>query len=230
MNARPPAFSLIDVKLLFLLMHMKYILSIVAVVFLFSCKENERPTTSTNQTSDSPAGKIPAIPTQPYNPYSEVDISPMDMSYFPLEYPKLKMDGRVSDPPLMRVIYSRPHKGGRKIFGGIVQYGSYWRLGANEATEIEFFRGVTIQDKKIKAGRYNIYCYPEASKWTIVLNSNLFSWGLRADTTKETARFDIPVNKISPVEYFSMVFQHTNDGANLVMAWDDVEAKLPIVF
>jgi hypothetical protein len=164
------------------------------------------------------------------NPYSDVDVSQMDMSYFPPEYPKLRMDGRVSDPPLIRVIYSRPHKGGRKIFGGILQYGSYWRLGANEASEIEFFRGVTIQNKKVKAGRYTIYCYPQESQWTIVLNSNLFTWGLKADTTKEVARFDVPIKKIPPIEYFSMVFQTTSDGANLVMAWDDVEAKLPISF
>jgi DUF2911 family protein len=209
---------------------MKYILSIIAIVFFLSCRENEKQNNTTNQNTDSSARKVPGAVSPAPNPYSDVDISPMDMSYFPLEYPKLRMDGRVSDPPLIRVVYSRPHKGGRKIFGGIVQYGAYWRLGANEATEIEFFRGVTIQDKKIKAGRYTIYCYPQESQWTIVLNNNLFTWGLKVDTTKEVARFDVPIKKIPSIEYFSMVFQTTTDGANLVMAWDDVEAKLPIKF
>jgi len=30
-------------------------------------------------------------------------------------------------------------KNNREIFGGIVAYDQVWRLGANEATEIEFF-------------------------------------------------------------------------------------------
>jgi hypothetical protein len=38
-----------------------------------------------------------------------------------------------------RLIYSRPTKNGRVIFGDLLEYGKVWRLGANEATEIEFF-------------------------------------------------------------------------------------------
>jgi Protein of unknown function (DUF2911) len=210
---------------------MKYILPIIVFIFFISCKGNEKPSGGTTQeNTDSIAGRIPNLGTAVSNPYAEVDVSQMDMSYFPIDYPKLKMNDSISTPPVMRVIYSRPHRAGRKIFGGILKYGSYWRLGANEATEIEFFREVTIQRKKIKPARYSIYCYPAETKWTIVLNSNLFSWGLKADTTKEVGRFDIPVNKISPVEHFSMVFRPTASGADLVMAWDDVEARLPIDF
>jgi hypothetical protein len=205
---------------------MRYFLPAIAFVFFLSCRENEKPAASKAENNDSSL----AIRTPVPNPYSEVDVSPMDMSYFPIDYPKLKMDERISSPPVMRMIYSRPHKGGRKIFGGILKYGAYWRLGANEGTEIEFFRGVTIQGKKINAGRYSIYCYPQETKWTIVLNNNLYSWGLKADTTKEVSRFEIPIKNIPPLEYFSVVFQPTPEGANLVMAWDSVEAKLPISF
>ena len=82
------------------------------------------------------------------------DVSPMDMSYFPVNYPKLKMAKLVSQPPVMRLIYSRPHLQGRELFHDVLRYGEYWRLGANEATEIEFFRDVTIQNKRIHPGRY----------------------------------------------------------------------------
>ena len=35
----------------------------------------------------------------------------------------------------------------------------------------------TIQDKKVNAGRYIIYCIPYQDKWTIILNNDLYTWG-----------------------------------------------------
>jgi hypothetical protein len=32
------------------------------------------------------------------------------------------------------------------------------------------------------------------------------------------------------IEYFSMVFQPATGGADLVMAWDDIEVRLPIQY
>jgi hypothetical protein len=69
---------------------------------------------------------------------SDLDKSPLDVSYSPFNYPILKMNGKTLESPVARVIYSRPQKSGRTIFGGIVNYDQLWRLGANEATEIEF--------------------------------------------------------------------------------------------
>ncbi len=64
----------------------------------------------------------------------------MDMSYYPVNYPILKIQDKVTEPLVMRVIYSRPQLNGRKIFGELQAYGQVWRLGANEATEIEFLK------------------------------------------------------------------------------------------
>ena len=162
------------------------------------------------------------------NPYTQVDLSPMDMAWLPVDYPKLSIR---RPQPVARVIYSRPHKQGRKIFGNLVKYGERWRLGANEATEIETFISVTIQDKKIPKGRYVLYCIPEQDRWTIVFNSNLNSWGLNLDPSKDLYRFSIPAQtKSQSVEFFSMVFQTTSTGADLIMAWDNVEARLPLQY
>jgi hypothetical protein len=205
-----------------------YIL-LVPIVFLLSCKDNS----DKKNTSAEPTKKTDTtiINTSSPNPYAIVDISPMDMNYFPVDYPKRKMAHDINTPPVMRVIYSRPHKQGRVIFGSLQKYGEPWRLGANEATEIEFFQNVTIQDKKINAGRYIIYCIPYENKWTIVLNNDIYTWGLKIDSSKDLMRFDIPIKKTSVnFEYFTMVFQPIANGAELVMAWDDIEARLPINF
>ncbi|MEO6541853.1 MAG: hypothetical protein ABIN74_12700, partial [Ferruginibacter sp.] len=46
-----------------------------------------------------------------------IDRSPMDMSYFPEDYPKQKMMTPDLTNPVARVMYSRPQKNGRIIFG-----------------------------------------------------------------------------------------------------------------
>ncbi|MEO6254390.1 MAG: DUF2911 domain-containing protein [Ferruginibacter sp.] len=167
-----------------------------------------------------------------------IDRSSMDMSYFPEDYPKQKMMTPDLPNPVARVIYSRPQKNGRIIFADtsvtqnvIQHYGQEWRLGANEATEIEFFKPVSIYDKKIAAGRYILYCIPYPDKWKVVFNNNLFSWGLHIDKTKDLAEVELPVIKNNvQIEFFTMFFQNSTYGCDLVMAWGDMKAVMPVNF
>ncbi|MEK7226343.1 MAG: DUF2911 domain-containing protein [Bacteroidota bacterium] len=166
------------------------------------------------------------------NPYAIVDVSPMDISYFPVDYPKLKMADSIRIPHLFaRIIYSRPHLQGRHLFTDLLKYGEPWRLGANESTELDLYTEATIQNKKIKAGRYVLYCIPQPDSWTIILNSNIDSWGLHPDPAKDIARFHIPVKQTANrLEYFTIIFEKTASGADIVMAWDNLEARLPVSF
>lgn len=165
------------------------------------------------------------------NPFSTVDVSPMDMSYFPVDYPKLKMMGKSANGPIMRIIYSRPHLQNRHIFKDILKLDTPWRLGANESTEIEFFKNVLIQGKKVVAGRYILYCIPHTTRWTLVLNSNVNTWGLQQDTAKDVAHFIVPITTDPmPIEYFTIIFEPVGSYANLLIAWDDVRCRLPITY
>jgi len=193
--------------------------------FLTGCDQN---TTSGNNT-------VTITPDVTTNKPTEKDIqpgldkSPMDMSYYPVDYPKLKMAANVTEPLIARIIYSRPQKNNRIIFGNLIKYGSVWRLGANEATEIEFFKDVTIGNKKVTKGRYVIYCIPQENTWTLVLNNDLFTWGLKIDSTKDAYKFNIPIAKTRfPYELFTMEFEKAGKGMQLIMEWDSVKANLPI--
>lgn len=162
---------------------------------------------------------------------SELDKSPMDMSYWPNTYPILKLSGKVKDTPVARVIYGRPQKNSRVIFDGIIKYNEMWRLGANEATEIEFFKPVKINNKTIAKGRYTLYCIPSADKWTIIISKDNYSWGNYSyDVKNDMIRVDIKVEKnTETVEAFTAYFDETKTGANLVFMWDDVKTQLPIL-
>ena len=163
------------------------------------------------------------------NSFYMLDKSPMDIIYFPPEYPKLKMMGKATQGPVFRVMYSRPQKNGREIFGTVVKYGEHWRLGANEATEIEFFKDVIIQQKKIHKGRYVLYCIPQPTEWTLILNSDLYSWGLKIDDQKDIFKFTVPASHVTgTIEAFTMETEETGDGALLWIGWDDTKVSLPI--
>jgi len=162
----------------------------------------------------------------------QLDKSPMDMSYYPVNYPVSKIQpNKTLEPLIARVVYSRPQKMGRKVFEELVEKGKIWRLGANEATEIEFFRDVRIDDKKIKKGRYTLYAIERDNDWTVILNSELDVWGaFKYDANKDIVRMNCPITKITePVEAFTMVFEKVTDKSiKLVMAWDDQLVSLPV--
>ncbi|SDX47421.1 Protein of unknown function [Hydrobacter penzbergensis] len=161
---------------------------------------------------------------------TELDKSPMDMSYWPDNYPILRMSGKAKDQPVARLIYSRPLKSGRDIFGGIIKYNELWRLGANESTELELFKNVRIGGKLLPAGRYTMYCIPGENKWTIIINRDNYCWGsFTYDSRKDVLRTDIEVGRNNEVvEAFTMYFDDARNGANLIILWDNLKAVMPI--
>ena len=208
---------------------MKYPIAFCFILFILSCGNNS--TLSTSPSDQIIVKDSGIIKKEAPNPYVPVDVSPMDMAYFPIDYAVNKMSGHTNEQPLARIIYSRPHRAGRKLFGGLVVWGQPWRLGANEATEIEFYKDVKVGAKKIKKGRYTLYALPTATVWTLIFNKETDTWGaFKYDSTKDIARVDVPVQKQSDVtEVFSILFEkNTANSANMLIAWDDVLVKLPI--
>lgn len=151
--------------------------------------------------------------------FPDLDASPADIAV-----------GKKDKMIVAKVIYSRPQKKGRVIFGELEPYGKVWRTGANEATEIKFYKDVFIGDKMVKAGTYTLFTIPEKDKWTVILNSELDQWGAYAyNKDKDVLRFETKPSKTeSTVEAFSMLFRDTPQGLELLMAWDEVMIQIPI--
>jgi hypothetical protein len=160
-----------------------------------------------------------------------IDKSPMDMSYYPVNYPILKIQDKVAEPLVSRIVYSRPQKNGRVVFGELVEFGKVWRLGANEATEIEFFKDVKIGGTKLKKGRYTMYAIPYENKWTVIFNKELDTWGaFKYDQKKDVLRYDVNIEKIESEEAFGAYFDKAATGATLNIVWDNIKATIPISF
>lgn len=160
-----------------------------------------------------------------------IDKSPMDMAYYPNNYPVLKIQDKISEPIVARVIYSRPQKNNRQVFGELVEYNTVWRMGANEATEIEFYRDVKIGGKKVLKGKYTLYALVKPGEWTMILNKELDTWGaFKYDQKKDVVRVAVPVKQSpEPADAFTVFFDKIENGMSLNIAWDTVMVSLPIM-
>lgn len=159
-----------------------------------------------------------------------LDKSPLDISYFPANHPMAKVQETSSEPLIARVIYSRPSMNGRKIFGGLIEYSKVWRLGANEATEIEFFKDVYINKAKVKKGRYTLFVIPNEDKWTVIINKETDTWGAFGyNVKKDILRVDVPVQTVvTPIEACSIYFEKSNSLILLQIQWENTKITLPI--
>lgn len=157
-----------------------------------------------------------------------MDASPMDMSYSPAGYPGLVLQKKVTGGPNARIIYSRPQLKGRTILGDKEKWGTIWRLGANESTELELFKEATVGGKKLPKGRYTIYALIDSLNWKLIVNKANDSWGAYTyDSTKDVIRIPANVEAIAPQENLTIYFDNSN---NLVMMFDKAKVTVPVTF
>jgi hypothetical protein len=154
--------------------------------------------------------------------FPKMDTSPMDMVVYSNQNGEL----------LMRVIYSRPQKRDREVFGKLVPYGEVWRTGANETTEITFYKKMKVGDKTFDAGTYALYTIPNEKEWTIILNKDIGQWGAyKYDEENDLLRFEVPVNKSEDMfEPFTIRFDQANGEVSLQMIWANTLVSIPIEF
>ncbi len=157
------------------------------------------------------------------------------------------------------VTYGRPYKKGRQIFGeandrawlpkgqfwtdafrlltglprtkgALVPNGIYWRLGANDATEISFSKNIQFAGKPVKEGRYRMFAVPDRDKWAVILNSELGKFGYHEPNHSfDIVRVEIPVEtNPSELEQFTISFIQDLSGVMMHFIWDKTLIRVPI--
>ena len=154
--------------------------------------------------------------------FSGLDISPADIATYPSSY-------RVADKAI-KVIYGRPKlkkDGVTRDLADLAPAGKVWRTGANEASEITFYKDATVGGKSVKAGSYSLFTIPGEDEWTVILNSNLNQWGAYSyDSAADVIRVSAKTSTASEsLEVFSITF--TDDG-DMVMGWGTTRVSLDI--
>lgn len=148
----------------------------------------------------------------------------------------------------VRVVYSRPYLRGRdNIFGteesgALVPFGQVWRTGANEATEITVTGDVLVAGERLSAGTYSLFTTPGADQWKVHFNSALgLSGTVRfVPGAQEPEPGYLPENDVvtvtatpvttegDPVDQFTISFDRTDAGADMVLRWQNTEVRVPI--
>lgn len=138
----------------------------------------------------------------------------------------------------LAIDYSRPYKKGRIIFGeesedALVPFDTYWRTGANEATEIEFNQDIMVEGESLEAGRYRFYTIPGKEKWIIGFNSQLGEWGYY----EPDYSLDVLTVEAEPqeTEEFSEQFSITTEAAGenqmvIRLHWDRTLVPIDIAY
>tara|TARA_R110001592_G_scaffold68484_1_gene209801 strand:+ start:12784 stop:13314 length:531 start_codon:yes stop_codon:yes gene_type:complete len=150
--------------------------------------------------------------------FSTLDKSQMDAASFPADY-------KISDK-IVKVVYSRPQLKGRSI-AKLAPPEKIWRTGANEATEITFYKDVKFGGKSVSAGTYSLFTIPGEKEWTIILSTAKNVWGSyfykeNEDVVRVKGKV---MSSMANIEAFSMTF---DDDMSLYMGWGYTVVKVTI--
>ena len=150
--------------------------------------------------------------------FKGLDKSPMDIASFPSNY-------RVSEK-VIKIIYSRPQLKGRSL-EKLAPLGKKWRTGANEATEVTFYKDVIFGGAAVKAGTYTMYAIPGKNTWTVALSSQLNVWGVYFHKDEnDVAKVTIPVKKIEEnLDVFSIAI---DEDMTINMGWGTTLISIPV--
>lgn len=140
--------------------------------------------------------------------------------------PAMTATGKIKDANIT-IAYSSPSVKDRKIWGDLVPYDKVWRAGANEATTFETSKDVTVQGKKLPAGKYSFFLIPKASgTWTAVFNKEPKQWGAyKYEESKDALRVDVKT-KALPAKQEALVYKINKNG--FTMDWDKVSVPVEV--
>ena len=80
----------------------------------------------------------------------------------------------------------------------MVPNGKLWRTGANESTEITFYKPASMNNVKIEKGSYTLYTIPNENEWTIIINKATHTWGAyRYNKKDDVLRFNVPTKNLT---------------------------------
>lgn len=150
------------------------------------------------------------------------------------ESPKDAVKFELNDTKL-EVLYNRPYKKGREVFGALVPYDKVWRTGANEATTFTTNKTLKVGDTQVPKGAYTLWTVPNDSLWKVYFNTKQYDWGVddqmrpMREPQFDLLEVDVPVIHLdSTVEQFTIAFDNTVDVLKMTMAWDQTKIEVPM--
>ncbi|MDZ4679583.1 MAG: DUF2911 domain-containing protein [Saprospiraceae bacterium] len=129
---------------------------------------------------------------------------------------------------MVTINYWRPSARGRVIFGEIVPMNRFWRVGANNATEISFTQPVYFGDQKLEAGKYTLFAMPSDTQWLLMFNGKTGIWGTEYDASADVLRVPMTVESLpAHVEKLTLsVMPSPGGGGVLNIEWEKTKTSV----
>ena len=132
---------------------------------------------------------------------------------------------------LVTINYNTPAMRGRKIFGGILPYGHWWRTGANPATTLKTEADLMIGDLNVPAGTYTVYSIPSETQWKLIINKQTGQWGTVYNESQDLGRTAMQKGPTppAPVERFAIKFEKPKGSkTELHLIWENTDVFVPV--
>jgi hypothetical protein len=127
--------------------------------------------------------------------------------------------------------YNAPSARGRAVEGGLIPYGSVWRLGADAATTLVTTGDIMIGNLRVPAGVHTLYLQgAQGGTWQLIVNKQTGQWGTEYNQAQDLGRVDMKVTKTSaPVEKLNITLKPgSGSSGTLEVEWGDSRASVPI--
>jgi hypothetical protein len=137
--------------------------------------------------------------------------------------------GRPIDGNRVTIVYGRPYskdpKTGdiRKIWGTLVPFDHWWRLGADEATLLITQKAIVIGGTTVPAGAHTLFLLPaKDGSAKLIVNNQIGQWGLQYDESQDLGRVDLTKSDLAqPLDQFTMaVARNPAGGGILSLSWE----------
>lgn len=128
----------------------------------------------------------------------------------------------------LEIVYGRPLKRGRAVWGNVVPWGQPWRTGANNATQLTTTADLIFGTTVVPAGKYTLWSLPTPTGTQLIINSQTGQWGTQYDQARDVVRLDMTQTMLTnPVEQFTISVIPGSAGGALRLAWDNREFSIP---
>jgi hypothetical protein len=140
--------------------------------------------------------------------------------------PRKQAEGNV-DGIKVAIDYSAPSVKGRKVWGGMEDYGKVWRAGADNNTTVSFDKEVKIGGKTVPAGKYGFFIIPnETGNWVVIFNKRNADWGAYDyDQKQDVVRLEIAPKFVSENQE---ALDYSVSAKSVDFAWEKARLSIPI--